>query len=165
MIKIKRDILLSEVSAWLLHYVHIAWCDGPLCNIAQNNRTRRETVIGPRTKLHCRLKHSDRLHPCNGDNMITEHVIVVQKVLTNKHLKVNTRTEHTLIKTYKAHTGTVSLFDIFLGYKLGSFFFLFVLFLKCYHNTDYFFHKSPRVAHDKRNRRQTFMQTPFPRPL
>lgn len=56
MIETKRDILLSEVSAWLLHYVHIAaWSDGPRRSIAQNKWTTRGTVIGPLEKLRCRL--------------------------------------------------------------------------------------------------------------
>lgn len=100
---IKRDILLSEVSAWLLQYVHIAWCDGPLCNIAQTNWTLEEKCDWTSKE---RMSQVDRLHPCKRDNMTIWYDGYSSPLVdTDKHRRVNTRTDHT---HKKAHTGTIS---------------------------------------------------------
>lgn len=69
---IKRDILLSEVSAWLLQYVHIAWCDGPLCNIAQTNRTPEENCdwTSKESMLQVEQRQAASLQERQHDNMV-----------------------------------------------------------------------------------------------
>lgn len=84
--------IISEVSAWLLHYVHIAWSDGPLCSIAQTSWTRWETVIGPLIDMMSQVKRGDRLYPCNCGK---KKGIPTHWYWHKSTFKVHTRTEHT----------------------------------------------------------------------
>lgn len=88
---IQRNIPLSEVSTWLLQYVHIDWCHSPLCSTAQRNQIWRENCdCTSQRKQGCRVQNSDRLHPCNSEEY---GIIVVYLGYSHpdKHLKVNTK--------------------------------------------------------------------------